>query len=101
MSSFNSEIFKIGSRTYEWASGQKIAVGASSAQSSAISAAEVMLQADTDCFINVGSNPTAADSAGSFPLLAGEKFHLQITDGYKVAVIRKTADGSLYILPSE
>ena len=86
-------------RAYGWAAGQKLAVGAASAQSAAVAAVEVMLIASARCFVKVGANPTAADAAGSIPLEAGERFHLQIATGDKIAAIQATAAGSLYILP--
>jgi hypothetical protein len=60
-----------------------------------------MLQADTDCFIKIGTGGGAvtADATTSIPLVAGEKFHLQALTGQFIAVIRKTADGFLYITP--
>ena len=86
-------------RAYTWASGQKLTVGSTSVQSTAISASEVTLAATTDMFIVVGANPTASNAAGALPLLAGEKFTLQITSGQKIAAIRSVADGALFIMP--
>jgi hypothetical protein len=86
-------------RAYDWPDGQRIAVGAASAQSAAIDASEVMLRPSGRCFVKVGANPTAANAAGSIPLEAGESFHLQLSPGDKVAAIRDTADSFLYILP--
>ena len=86
---------------WDWLNGQKVAVSNTSAQSAAIGTEVVMLLCDTDCFIKAGSNPTAADSAGSFRLPANQVliFGMEATTD-KIAVIRGAADGSLYILPS-
>jgi hypothetical protein len=94
----------IGTRALDWAvpgtGAQKLGIGASSTSSTAIPATEVLLHATVDCFFTVGSDPlTAANAAGSLPLLAGEKFTLRITSGQKVAVIRNVSSGDLFILP--
>lgn len=100
MSSFNTNNRRGVTRSYDYANGQKVTVGAASAQSSSISSSnEVMLHATTDCYVRVGSNPTAADSAGSFPMTAGEKFHIRITPGELIAVIQDSDAGALFILP--
>lgn len=87
-------------RAYDYATGLSLAIGATSARSTAITATEVMLHASSRCFVRVGdSSVNAANGAGSFPLEAGEKFHLRITSGQRIAVIRDSADGALTILP--
>lgn len=86
-------------RAYDWANGQRVAVGVGSTPSAAIDAIEVMLRPSVRCFVVVGQNPTAVNAAGAIPLEAGESFHLQLNASDKVAVIRDTADGFLYILP--
>lgn len=87
-------------RQYDWANAQVIAAGATSAASTAINYNEVMLCATEACCFTVGDAPTATLLAGSAPLSAGEKFHLQIVPGQKVAAIRFGASsGSLYIVP--
>jgi hypothetical protein len=88
----------IGTRFYDTANLQRVAVASTSAQSSAVSANEVMLHASTKCYVLAGADPTAAAST-SIPLEAGEKFHLQITSGHKIAVIRDSADGYLHVVP--
>ncbi len=91
---------KTSTRAYDWANGQKVAIGAAEADSAAIDAIEVMLRPDVRCFVTVGAgNPVAANAAGSIPIEAGESFHLQVNPGDKVSVIRASGDGSLYILP--
>jgi hypothetical protein len=88
----------IGTRPYDWASIERVAVSSTSAQSAAISANEVTVHASTKCYILAGANPTAAAST-SIPLEAGEKFSFQIPAGHKIAVIRDSADGYLHIAP--
>lgn len=75
----------------------RVAVASASAQSAAIAATEVLVHASTRCFIAVGANPAA--TTDGIPLEAGEKFHLRLTSGHKVAVLRDTADGFLNIVP--
>ena len=76
---------------------ERVAVSSTSAQTTtAIAASEVMLHASTKLYFLVGSNPTAAATTG-IPLEAGEKFHLQITPGQKIAFIRDTTDGYVHI----
>lgn len=77
---------------------QRLAVGAASAASTPVAAEEVMLCATTDLFFDLGSAPTASATTG-IPLRAGEKFHLQIRYGDRIAAVRTTADGFLLIVP--
>jgi hypothetical protein len=86
----------IGTRAYGTPLARR-SVGAASAQSGAVNATEVMLHASTRCFVATGVNPTA--TADSIPLEAGEKFHMRITSGHLIAVIRESADGFLNIVP--
>lgn len=86
----------IGTRKYGTALA-RVAVGVGSTQSSAITAAEVMVHASTRCFIALGVTPTATNA--DIPLEAGEKFHLRVTSGHKIAVLRDTDDGFLNIVP--
>jgi hypothetical protein len=93
---------RIGTRAY--GATQRIAVATASTSTGAVVTlpkGEVMLQADTDCFIQIGTGGSAATATTttSIPLVAGEKFHLQAPTGQFIAVIRKTADGFLYITP--
>lgn len=92
-------MFREGTRAYDFAAAQRIAVGVASGQSAAVNADEVLLHATTACFFSVGSNPTASNGAGSIPLEAGEKMHLRIKAGSLIAVIRNSADGHLFIAP--
>ena len=93
---------RIGTRAY--GATQRIAVATASTSTGAVVTlpkGEVMVQADTDCFIQIGTGGSAATATAttSIPLVAGEKFHLQAPTGQFIAVIRKTADGFLYITP--
>lgn len=88
----------IGTRTYNYAALQRVAVANAAADSGAITATEVMVYASTRCYILPGASGTAT-SANALPIEAGEKFHFRITSGHKISVIRDTADGFLYILP--
>lgn len=83
-----------GTRAY--GTVERVASVAASGQSAAIVAEEVLLHASHRCFVLSGANPTAAATT-SIPLEAGEKFHMRITSGHKIAVIRDTADGYLHI----
>ncbi len=60
---------------------------------------EVRLVATEDCFVEFGSNPTAA--ANTSMLISGDKgeryFHIH--PGEKVAVIEGSTGGTLYITP--
>lgn len=87
----------IGTRAY--GTGARVAVGSGSTQSSAITATEVLLHASVKCYVKAGSAPTAVANGDSIPLEAGEKFHMRITSGHKIAVIRDSADGYLHIVP--
>jgi len=94
-----ASINKVGTRAYGTPVRQ--AVAAASAVSSAVTATEVMLHAKVACYFAVvpgTGSPTVAADAG-IPLEAGEKFHVRITSGQRIAVIRDTEDGFLYIVP--
>jgi len=92
-------IGKIGTRAYGTVT--RAAVGAASALSAVIDATEVLLHPSTKCFVlavaGTGTPMVAADTG--IPLEAGEKFHMRITSGQRIAVIRDTADGFLHIAP--
>lgn len=92
------EVDTIGTRAYAYGAIQRISVGATDTDSTAITATEVLLYASVRCYILPGADPTATNSNG-IPLEAGEKFHLRITSGHKISVIRDVADGYLHIIP--
>lgn len=85
--------------TRKYGTGQRLAVGSASSQSTAIDASEVLLHASVKCYVKDGANPTGVATGDSIPLEAGEKFHMQMTRGGKIAVIRDSADGYLHIFP--
>lgn len=67
--------------------GQTIAISGSSQQTTAITATEVDITADTACFVAVGTNPTAALNT-SYRIPATQvPIRLGITSGDKIAVI--------------
>lgn len=84
----------VGTRAY--GAGQQVAIAAASAASTGLTATEVLLHASSRCFVRVGA---AATAAAGIPLETGEKFHLRLTSGQQINVIRDTADGSLNIVP--
>lgn len=79
---------------------QRITVTNTSTVTPALTGTVVLLHASTDCFVLAGpadlADPTVTDSTG-IPLIAGEKFHMNIQQGWKIAVIRNTTDGYLYV----
>lgn len=89
---------KIGTRAYGTALS-RVAYTGTSAQSAAITATEVLLhnRGDGACYVKAGSNPTA--TVNDIPLEAGEKFHLRIASGDKIAVIQDDTGGNLNIVP--
>ncbi len=90
--------FREGTRAY--GVPQRVSVSSVSAQSSVLTEIdEVLLHATTACYVVTGSNPTATTSTG-IPLVAGEKFHMRVTPGTRIAVIRDSADGFLFIVPT-
>lgn len=85
---------------FDYASGQRIAIGAGSLQSANISSEIVCLKATADCYIVVGSNPTATNTATSLYIFAGETFFLRIPFNHKIAVIQAGGNtGNLHIMP--
>lgn len=84
-------------RAYIFSSGQRLTTGVASVTSSAVVSSEVLLCATANMYINI--NGTAANSAGSLYMTAGEKFHLQIVPGSTVSAIQDTAAGGLFIIP--
>ena len=69
----------------------------SSVQSGAVMGGTVLrVVPTTDCYVEVGSNPTATASGSSlFPAMVAE--YIMVKDEDKLAAIRKTADGTLNI----
>jgi len=90
---------KIGTRAYTWGSAIPRTVTSTSAQTVAVgTAGEYEISVDTDCYVLIGSNPTAAATTSRF-MAAGSAWTLQLASTDKVAVIRKSADGNLLVLP--
>lgn len=56
----------------------------------------VRLVADTDCFVNVGLNPTVTATSGVF-MPAGSVEYFKFGPRWRIAVIQKTAGGNLYV----
>lgn len=95
----------IAEQTIIFKTSQVLAVGASSVQSSAVGAdtTRVILSTTCDCWVAVGSNPTAvANTAGSFFLSSGsQSYPIVVTAGStKIAVIKANIDGYLSIIES-
>lgn len=73
------------------APGGTIALSGSSQQTAAIAATTVDVQADTACFIAIGSNPTAALNT-SYRIPANTPIRVGLTTGSKIAVIGTTGN---------
>jgi hypothetical protein len=90
---------RVGTRAY--GAVQRIAAGAATTLSTAITATEVLLHASTKQYVlavsGTGSPTVTAETA--IPLEAGEKFHMRITSGQRIATIRDNTDGFLHIAP--
>lgn len=93
-------------RTYDFASGTRTTVGATSSAEVAIGTLgptrEIMLMASTRCHIRFGATGLAAAAAGAgvLPLAADERFHLKVPVGTThFRVIRDSADGFLSVIP--
>lgn len=91
-------IATIGTRAYG-AAATRLAYNGTSAQSATITATEVLLHncGTARCYVKAASNPTA--TTDDIPIEAGEKFHLRITSGHKIAAIQDSAGGNLNIIP--
>ena len=85
---------------YDYANGQKLAIGNTSVQSLTISSEIVCLEATADCHITVGTNPTATTSGANKYIFAGSTQYVRITNGHRIAVIAAGGStGSLYVMP--
>lgn len=80
-------------------SSQSVTIGASSTPSTAVGGTCVRLCATSDCWINVGGNPTATTGAGSTFLPAGVVEYLKVNATDLIAVIQNSAAGALSITP--
>lgn len=88
-------------QTFKPGSSQKVSFTGTSAQSSALGGYTkiVRLFATEDCWIKMGTDPTAAASAATSTFVPGGIIQYFVTKpGDKIAVIRDTTSGSLHIL---
>lgn len=78
---------------------QQLAVTAASAQSAAFAArtSAVVLFAEQDCFVTLGDNPTALADGSHMLLPANETRLLKVKGGDRLAVIRRSTDGALFV----
>lgn len=89
-------------RAYDFAAGQRPAVSGTSNRITLARTPEVLLTANTRCFVRLGdSTVTATAGAGSIPIENGEKFHLQLNGATHLAVIQDTAAGFLTVVPCD
>lgn len=77
-----------------------VTIGTSSAQSAAFGGDtfEIRVVSDTDCWINIGADPTAAATTDNnlfLPANVVEYFH--VSPGQKLAVIQDSAAGNLCV----
>jgi len=73
-----------------------VGIAAASAQSATLTAGRVYrLYASVNCFIKFATSPTATTS--DYPLAAGVPEEFMVPVAGKLAVIRSSADSSLYI----
>jgi hypothetical protein len=74
---------------------QNVSFTGTSAQSTAVAMTtwQIRLVCDSDCYIAIGSNPTATTSSTWLPATSPEYFACH--PGDKVAAIQKTASGTL------
>ena len=92
--------FSQSTRLYDFAKGQRLTVTGANVVSDPIMAKELLLIATKAMYITVAAtDPVANNAAGSIPLLAGEKFHMQFTPGQRLAAVKDTEDGSLFVVP--
>lgn len=90
---------KIGTRAYNWAGISSINIAATNTvMANAVGTAkEYELSSDVDCYVLIGTAPVATTSSRYLP--AGSAFTVQLAATDKIAVIRRSADGKLTILP--
>lgn len=93
------EVKLVGTRAY--GAVQRIGVASATALSTPIASTEVLLHASVKQYVLAVAGtgtPTVSASTG-IPLEAGEKFHMRITSGQRIATIREDTDGFLHIAP--
>lgn len=74
-----------------------VSIASASAQSSAFASTTkvIEIRASKACYISIAANPTATSSTTYLP--ADETRYYGVTPGHKIAVIRVSEDGTLYI----
>jgi hypothetical protein len=89
----------VGTRAYG-TSVARLAYAGASAASTVITGTEVLLHncGTARCYVKSGSGTPVA-TANDIPIEAGEKFHLRITTGDKIAAIQDSFGGNLNIVP--
>lgn len=77
---------------------ENIVVGVASVQGAVFDAntAAIRVVSDTNCFVSIGANPTAA-AATSTRVVADVPETFSVKGGQRVAVIRETLDGNLNV----
>ena len=88
----------------QWVYGagvQRIPFTDSPVQSAVINSPLVRFYATSECLINVGDNPTAADDGSSFPLAEKTPWVETIDEGRRVSVISTGLDGVLYVCEAQ
>jgi hypothetical protein len=81
------------------ANAARIAISSSSVQSSALTGGVYYIANSQACYVNIGTNPTAANAAAALPLFGPSLLPILIGEQEKIAVIRDTTDGYLWIIP--
>ena len=74
-----------------------LAVSNTAAQSPAITAAQVEIVSNVDCFIVFGANPTATTASRLFP--AGKESPVPFVSGQKISVLQVSGGGICTITP--
>jgi hypothetical protein len=81
---------------------QKVALGAASVQSTAITGSLIRVVAQSDCHLAFGANPTAVADGTCVFLPAGIPEYFVLISGNKVAVIQdSSATGNLFITAAQ
>jgi len=96
MGAIRGQMIRAVAHLYNSPTPQTVAIGADSAQSTALNCNEVLIQATSACFILIDTDPTA-EATTSHYLPAGGSWTIQVDPSHKVAVIQSTAGGFLYI----
>jgi len=89
----------IGTRKY--GTVDPLEVTGASNLTAAITATEVMLHAKVAMYVLAvaGTGTPTVTAETGIPLEVGEKFHMRITSGQRIAAIADDADGVLYVVP--